>query len=290
MARWTKAEAIVPLAVALAALLVAASGRADDTALAFRRHGESVATRSVAELKQVAPARSVRIFEPYEQRELSFVALRFDRVLDAVYGAGWRNEEEILFTCRDGYQPSVPVARVLAHAAWLAVAREGAPFSLQKRESGRVQDVSLAPFYLIWENLADAQVRAEGDYAWPYQLVGVELIRSRDRFPHMAPPADAPAQVRAGFNAFRIHCSRCHRLNGEGGTIGPELNRAESPAGHRDAAWLRDWIDDPSRISPTTRMERLNPSVPDRDALIASIIAYLQVIADHPLRERGDGG
>ena len=90
-------------------------------------------------------------------------------------------------------------------------------------------------------------MRAEGDYGWPYQLVGVELIRSRDRFPHMAPPASAPAAVQHGFAAFRIHCSRCHTVNGEGGQVGPELNRAESPAGRRDPAWLRAWIDDPSR-------------------------------------------
>ena len=281
---------MTPLAFTLAALFVAATAHADDTALAFRRHGQPVASRGLAALKQLTPAQTVRVFEPYERREVAFVALRFDRVLDALYGASWRKEEELLFTCSDGYQPTVPVARVAVHAAWLAFAREGAPFSIQKLESGRVQDVSLAPFYLIWENLADAQVRSEGDYGWPYQLVGVELIRSRDRFPHMAPPASAPVRVQDGFNAFRIHCSRCHPVNGEGGEIGPELNRAEGPVGRRDAAWLRDWIDDPSRISPGTRMERLNPSVPDRDAVIASIIAYLQAIADHPLREGGDGG
>lgn len=281
MARWTAAERA---ALAILVALLALPARADDTALAFRRHGQPVATRELAALKQLTPAQTVRVFEPYERRELAFVALRFDRVLDALYGAGWRKEEELLFTCRDGYQPTVPVARVAQHAAWLAFAREGAPFSIQKLESGRVQSVSLAPFYLIWENLADAQVRSEGDYGWPYQLVGVELIRSRDRFPHMAPPANAPAQVWDGFNAFRIHCSRCHPVNGEGGKIGPELNRAESPVGRRDAAWLRDWIDDPSRISPGTRMERLDPALPGRGAVIASIIAYLQAIADRPLR------
>jgi cytochrome c2 len=277
---------IATLSLALLALL-AVPARANDAALEFRRHGERVAVRSLAALKQIAPAQSVRVFEPYEQREVAFDSVRLDRVLDAVYGAGWRREDELLFTCRDGYQPTVPVARVVAHAAWLAFAREGAAFSIQKLESGRVQGVSLAPFYLIWENLADPQVRSEGDYGWPYQLTGVELISSRDRFPRMAPPAGAPAQVQDGFSAFRIHCSRCHPVNGEGGRIGPELNRAESPSGRRDVAWLRDWIDDPSRISPGTRMERLNPSIPDREAVIASIIAYLQAIAAHPVRESG---
>jgi mono/diheme cytochrome c family protein len=284
LARWTTASA-------LAFALLALPARGDDAALAFRRHGELLATRSLAELKKTTGAQSVRVFEAYEQREVSFRALRFDRVLDAVYGAEWRGAEELLFTCRDGYQPTVPVARVVAHQAWLAFEREGTPtFSIRKLESGRRQDVPLAPFYLIWENIADTQVRSEGDWGWPYQLIGVELIRSRDRFPHMAPSASAPPQVQEGFAAFRIHCSRCHTVNGDGGQIGPELNRGPGAAGRRDAAWLRDWIDDPSRIAPATRMERLNPALPDRDAVIASIIAYLQAIAEHPSPETGEHG
>src|SRR6185503_976304 len=153
LARSTAVERTAAIALA-AALLCAAPARGDEAALAFRRHGQDVAQRSLAALKQVAPAQSVRVFEPYEQREVAFTALRFDRVLDAVYGAGWRSEEEILFTCRDGYQPTVPVARVVAHAAWLAFARERADFAIDKLESGRVQRIELVPFYLIWENTA----------------------------------------------------------------------------------------------------------------------------------------
>ncbi len=273
MARWTAPSA---LAVALFAL----TARGDEAALAFKSHGADVATRDLAALTALAPAQTIRVFEPYEAQEVAFRAVRFDRVLDAVYGERWRREQEILFTCRDGYQPTVPVARVVEHAAWLAFAREGsAAFAIHKRESGRVQDVALGPFYLIWENTADAQVRAEGDYAWPYQLVGVDLIRSRERFPHMAPRADAPAQVQEGFAAFRVHCSRCHALNGDGGEIGPELNRRPNPAGRRDAAWLQRWIDDPSAISPGTRMERLNPALRNRAQVIDAIVAYLQAMA-----------
>ena len=283
MARWKKAEALAGLALALACS--ATPARADEGTLAFRRHGAAVASRDVATLRKLARAETVRVFEPYEQREVEFRALPFDAVLDALYGARWRSEEEILFTCRDGYQPTVPVARVLAHRAWLAFERADAPFTIEKFESGRVRNVSLAPFYLIWENLDDAAVRAEGDYAWPYQLVGVELIRARDRFPRLAPPADASPAAQRGLREFRIHCSRCHPLNGEGGGIGPELNAAANPAGRRDPAWLRRWIDAPSQLVPNARMEPLAPDLPDRDAVLDAIVAYLQAMADHPRTE-----
>jgi mono/diheme cytochrome c family protein len=276
---------------ALAALLAATAlpSRGDDTALTFRRHGELVSTRDLAALKTLAEPRAMRVLEPYEQREVAFRALRLDRVLDAVYGESWRGEEEILFTCRDGYQPTVPVARALEHAGWLAFAREGADFALEKRESGRLQRVEIGPFYLIWENLADAPMRDEGDYGWPYQLVGIDLIRVRDRFPKLAPPEGAGPNAQRGLHEFRVHCSRCHPLNGEGGQIGPELNAAANPAGRRDPEWLRHWISAPSEIAPNTRMEPLNPALPDRDRVVAAIVAYLQAMAERPLGERASG-
>jgi mono/diheme cytochrome c family protein len=95
----------------------------------------------------------------------------------------------------------------------------------------------------------------------------------------MAPPLSAPAAVQAGFAAFRAHCSRCHTLNGEGGSIGPELNDPVPAAHRRDAVWLRHWIDDPSRVLPTARMPRLNPALAERGRAIDDIIRYLQAMA-----------
>jgi mono/diheme cytochrome c family protein len=281
----TRRSALPRLGLALALFVAAAAPRAGAASepaaapLAFARHAEPVATRSLAWLREAVPASVVRVHEPYEAREVAFEALPFDRVLDAIYTPSWRSEEEILFTCRDGYQPTVPVGRVLAHRAWLAFRRADQPdFAIRKPESGTLLETELGPFYLVWENLDDAAVRREGDYGWPYQLVGVELIRARDRFPAMTPPPGSPPDVLAGFAAFRVHCSRCHKLNGEGGGIGPELNAGASPLEYRDQDWLRAWIEDPARIRPGTRMPPLDPLLPDRAATADRILAYLHAM------------
>jgi cytochrome c2 len=273
-----------PALVAAAALLIAADAYAGEAPrLAFSRHDEPVTTRDLDALKGVAPVEEVRVHEPYELRTARFAALPFDQVLDAIYTPSWRDEEELLFTCSDGYQPTVPVARFLGHRAWLAFDRvDRAGFAIEKRESGELREVALGPFYLIWDNLEDATIRQESDYGWPYQLVGVDLIRSRDRFPKMTPPADAPAEVLAGFGAFRVHCSKCHRVHGEGGQIGPELASAASPLAHRDPDWLRTWIVDPKRILPEARMPALNPSLPDRERVVKEILAYLHAMRPEP--------
>lgn len=226
---------------------------------------------------------TVRVHEPYEDREVGFEAVSLAAVLDVVYGPDWRGAADrlLLFTCRDGYQPSIPVARVLAHQAWLAFARQANDgFAIRKLESGTRRRVELAPFYLIWENLDDAQVRSEADYGWPYQLVGIDLVRAEDRFPKMTPPVEAPQKAKAGFAAFQIHCSRCHTINGEGGTIGPELNGAPPSVELRDRAWLARWIDDPSQLLATARMPALARGTPSRHETIEALIDYLDAMAE----------
>lgn len=259
--------------------------------LAFALHSAPVARLDLAALRRLAEARSIRVFEPYEGREVRFLALPFEAVLDAVYGPAWRDEEELLFTCRDGYQPTIPVGRLRVHRAWLAFDRVDAEgFTIQKLESGERKRVELGPFYLVWENREDEALRLDGDYGWPYQLVGVDLIRAGERFPRMAPPPGADPRVVAGFAEFRIHCSRCHALNGEGGSIGADLNQPRSPVEYRDREWLRRWIDDPSQILPSARMPRLNPALPDRERVIEEILGYLEAMSRaRRTTERTDG-
>lgn len=258
-------------------------GGSDSSQLSFSLHSKPVASVDIATLRRSVTPRRIRVFEPYEGREVAFDALAFDAVLDAVYGNDWRTQQELvfLFTCEDGYQPTLPVQRVLDHQAWLAFDRadeEG--FSIHKLESGSQRRIDLSPFYLIWENLDDKQMRDEGDYGWPYQLVGVDLIEARERFPNTAPPKGASAAAVLGYAAFRVHCGRCHRINGAGGTIGPELNYPVSPVEYWKGEWLRKWIDDPSKIRPEARMPRLNPALPDRMQTIDNIIAYLQAMSN----------
>jgi mono/diheme cytochrome c family protein len=252
-----------------------------------------VANRSLDWLRDAVPVEQVRVSEPYEKADVDFSALPFAAVLDAVYGRAWREEEELLFTCSDGYQPTVPVARVLAHRSWLAFDRADAQgFEILKLESGQRRSISLGPYYLIWDNLKDPLIRQELDYGWPYQLVGIDLIRTGDRFPEMMPPADASPEVRAGFAAFRVHCSKCHKLNGEGGSIGPELNAATSPVEYRDRSWLERWIDDPSQINDSSRMPPLNRDLPDRAGTIDRILDYLVVMSERRAgaAHEGSGG
>jgi len=256
--------------------------------LTFLNESRPVTSLTVEALKARIEPRSVEVFEPYERARVTFTAFPLEKVLDQAYGPSWRTREAILFTCRDGYQPTIPVRRVLDHRAFLAFARGGnAGFTIVKYEEGTRKRIELAPFYVIWENFGDPRVRNEGDYGWPYQVFQIDLISFQSRFREMAPPPDAGPEVTAGFEAFVVHCSKCHAINGRGGAVGPELNYPVNPTEYLKDGWLRKWIDDPTSMRLAPRMPPLNPDLPERPRIIDEIIAYLNAMASHKIEPSG---
>jgi cbb3-type cytochrome oxidase cytochrome c subunit len=47
------------------------------------------------------------------------------------------------------------------------------------------------------------------------------------------------------------YCANCHMVDGEGGSVGPDLSRIGS---RHDAQWLKDWITQPDAVDPVANM------------------------------------
>ncbi len=264
-------------ALAIAVVLVAGAARGADE-LDFR--GAPKTGWSRAELAKLVPAQQVRVWDPYELREIELEAFPMNAVLDATFGARWRERDEILMTCKDGFQPSVPVQRFLKHRAWLAFRRiDQRDFELLEHDVTPPVRVNLSPYYLVWANLDDPQVRAEGDLGWPYQLVAVEPVDFQAHFPKLAPPAGAGEPVRQGFLAFRSYCLPCHTVNGEGGRVGPELNYPMNVTEYWHAPALRRWILDPRSVRSRAAMPSIAPGLADREGMVDTVITYLEAMA-----------
>jgi mono/diheme cytochrome c family protein len=256
-----------------------------DRSLQFFDQSQPMTSIALDELTREIEPHEVEVFDPHQGDNIRFRALPLPQVLDDAYGTSWRNREAIVFTCRDGYEPTIPVQRVLRHSAFLAVSRPArADFTLLEHRNGAIKRVELGPFYLIWSNLDDARIRAEGGYGWPYQVVRIDLVSFRSRFGDMAPGPTASHKARAGFEAFIVHCSRCHSINGRGGKVGPELNYPANPTEYMKERWLHKWIDDPTSMRSQPNMPPLNPMIPDRARVIDDIIAYLEAIASHKIK------
>lgn len=266
------------LGVAVCLLL---SSRGIATEIKFQKAGVLVKALDDRELRTLISPVSVEVYEPHEQGNVRYKAVSLRRVLDALYGTQWSQQEELLFTCADGYQPSIPVASILRGEGYLAFEREGsAAFTLVNKLQAD-EKVDLGPLYLIWDNLKDPSLKADGASSWPYQVIALDFVSFQSRFSAMAPAAKASASVTRGFLEFRKACSNCHRINGVGGEKSIELNYPMNVSEYFKAGFLAQWIDAPQKIRWNSVMPPFNPDHPQRKRAISDIVSYLEHMALH---------
>jgi mono/diheme cytochrome c family protein len=268
----------------IATLLLASVVRAEE--ITFKSYGKIVSSTSFQDLAKIVKPREIKIWEPHEQKEVVFKAFAAEEVFTAVYGVDWKKAEEALFTCSDGYQPSLPVDEFTKHKGFLAFARVGSKeFSVMNPEKKEM--IPVGPAYLIWENIDDASIRNQGTIpGWPYQVTTIDLIRFYDRFPHMAPPPTAGAAATRGFAQFRTRCMACHTVNGEGGGKGVELNYPSNPTEYWKADWLRRWIANPQSIRYNSDMHAFDQHLPTWKADLDDVVAYLETMAKNKFRPK----
>ena len=245
----------------------------------FKSNGQTVRALSLNDLRAIAPAVSIKVFEVHEKAERIYRALPARPVLDKVFGRDWEKAQEIVFTSIDGYQPSIPVVKLLAHDAYFAFAHEdGTPFTLTNRLQNN-EIVQLGPLYLVWDNIESKELLDAGASDMPYQIKRIEL-KLVPPFPDMIPPTRSSAEAQRGFMQFRQYCMACHTINGEGGGKAPELNYPVSVTEYIKPEYLKRWIVSPQSIRYNTTMSGLTGAILDRETATEELIAYLKAMSN----------
>ena len=240
--------------------------------------------------KKKAPAgldlhlHKLRVFDPYEKIEMEFEGYPLRDVLDREFGFSWRKlgpTHELQMKCRDGYRVSVPLSRILEHEALVAIRRaDKTGFDLMKKDVTPEKRVQLAPAYLVWENLRDHAIRAEGDFGWPFQWVEASLqkIGENDLLPR---PRDGSSKsALRGYSYFKIHCTKCHSLGGVGGKVGPELHYPKNVTGYWQKGRLVEWVLNPASFRIPNGMPPLAPEHPERKKIARDVVEYLGSIPE----------
>jgi len=259
-------------------LLSAPALSQNHTNIEFRDQGRVVRTLPLTDFGVITAAVPLKIFEAHEKKERTYQAYPVRPLLDHIFGKGWEQAEEIVFTSADGYQPSIPVARFRTHDAYFAFASgDDAPFTLVNILQND-ELIQLGPLYLVWDNLQSKALLADGAFGMPYQVIGVELTTLAIRYPNLSPPVHASAQAQRGFLHFRKHCLACHAINGEGGGKAPELNYPTSVVEYLRPEYLIRWIENPVSVRYNTLMPPLAVEIPNRAIVTQEIIAYLRAM------------
>ncbi len=277
VARWHRVRAAL---LAPALWLGSAAAPAEAATLRFLRDDAEVARLDLEALRRTCGEQTVTVEDPYYERRVRYRACPLGQVLrlglreDPAALAG----RDVLFRALDGYVKPASGARVAEDGAWVA-------FADADRASGFAplgrKQVDPGPFYVVWTGAAQRDTHA---YPWPYQLDAIEVTDLVRRYPHTVPrdvARDSPAW--AGFDVFRAECIACHAMNGEGGTVGPELNVPQSIVEYRPVEQLKRYIRNPAAFRYGNMPSHEHLSAADLDALVA----YFQVMKTQKHDPRG---
>jgi cytochrome c2 len=222
--------------------------------------GEKTKSYSLAELKKKLPTRTLTNNDPVYKRRMTFKGFRIKSLIELA-GPIPTELNEISFTAKDGYSPSIPLKELLTQNGIVA-------FNLSPAtQNGKKLDLN--PFYVVWEN--DESVPEY--FPRPYQLTKIEFQKFSDKFKAIYAESE-----KEGFQLFRTHCFKCHAINGTGGTMGPELNSPNNVLEYWDKSKLKNFIKDPNQFRANSKMPRV-PDITDKD--IDLILAYFDEMKSH---------
>lgn len=111
-----------------------------------------------------------------------------------------------------------------------------------------------------------------------FAIVFVALtIHSHTRFGELTNASEITPDVIAGKHVWhRKNCINCHTLLGEGAYFAPDLTKI---AQHRGEAYLRQFLQDPTRYYSEERHGRIMPNPNLSDQEIGQVIAFLTWIS-----------
>lgn len=237
---------------------------------------------TLQQLQQQVPVQQVDLDDPWYASRKSFRGFWFDELLQKTGFPPLDQGDELVLMASDGYAPTISAAQLAKQRAALVFAETGqADFSFTPLSQGK-ETVSPAPFYLVWP----AAGKAAQQYAWPYQLVKIELVRFRDKYERVIPFSAAPAAVQQGFALFKQECLKCHSINLQGGVLGPELNAPKNVTEYWQVNDLKDFIRNPESFRYQSKMPAFGHL---SDADIEAILAYLQQMKQQKISRKPAG-
>ena len=231
--------------------------------------------------RMAAPAATVTVHEPHlsvgdTHVAIDYVGYRAVDVLAHLFGSDWSSQAETVeFRALDGYVSRIPIQRFLTEDAFIVFARnDGFPFTVDNLAQNET-DVPLGPYYLVWDNIANPALLAEGARNWPYQVAEVLLVTLSDQ---ALLPQGLDERFHEGAALAKTHCLSCHMVNGYGGEK-HEGNLAESAKDYEEAEFV-SLVLAPLSVFDETTMPPLSDRLeePERERIAKALYDYLTAL------------
>jgi mono/diheme cytochrome c family protein len=231
----------------------------------------------LADMRAKLKTYTVKIDDPVYKAIKEYDAFALQDVLQLAGAEAGESADEIVFGTVDGYAPNMPFALLKDHRALVAYQEHSTPGRFAMVNQGKAK-ISPWPFYLVWEDGIKA-----GDVPWPYQLIKIEVVNWRQKYPNVAPEGAKPgSNEMKGFVIFKAECIRCHSINLQGGDLGPELNAPQNVTEYWKSDVLRDYIKDNSTFRYKSKMPAFTKLKSEQ---LDQLMAYLKHMKNHKIKK-----
>ena len=219
---------------------------------------------TLKDMKDNLKQHTITFFDPQYSKEKNYKAFKLKDFLNMAYGNEWMSSDytDISFKAYDGYDSISVTSNLKQDGAYLVFKdldyEDWEPVSYTKAYPG--------PFYIVWVNKNQT---TKNGYPWPWQLASMNLITFAEQFPEVVPKvADKNSTVYKGFELFKTRCVRCHAINREGGTLGPDLNAPRNILEYRPVDVVKEFIRNTSKFRFSHMPDHKDLSEEDLDNLI----------------------
>ncbi len=192
-------------------------------------------------------------FDPVFKRAKKYEAIPLKPYLEKLISASNLDtaNTEIIFLCKDGYNPGMALSKVMQNEPYLAIRDLDAPEG--KNWMDTLQG-KWSPFYLVWTNHSKG---AKG-FTWPYGLKYLQFKTSEGAYKAAFPIDENKI---AGFELYKEKCMKCHSMNMVGGVMGPEMNVPKNITEYWQIEDIKGFVKNPysyrynSKMPPVAHLE-----------------------------------
>lgn len=254
-----------------AATILGDAGRVSGE-ITFSIDDKPIRSKAVKTLVAELPQKRITSHDPYYEAKKEFFAVPAASLLKAGFDLTERQIHDATFSLEatDGYQVEIPGESLSESRAYFAYQdARGAwePIGSKKANPG--------PLYLVWSGKQPAH---DGKHPRPWGVVRIRKLEG-DRFEHIRPPEGfgEDRSAEQGYELFSSRCLRCHSINREGGSVGPELNVPRNILEYRDREQLAAFIENPQSFRYSAMPA--HPDLGKQD--LKNILDYLALMGQH---------
>ncbi|TNE97391.1 MAG: hypothetical protein EP326_11495 [Deltaproteobacteria bacterium] len=227
---------------------------------------------NLEQLQKQFVEREVSTYNLDTKRIETFLGFSMDNIIHSFWSDVKEANNFVQIECHDGYIAYIEAKKFRTNRSYIAYKLKGND-NFVTIDGYQKKIVDLGRFYLVWKESYKKGADTRRRHHWPWSIKSIKIINELPD--DIKPLKTASDDVNWGYLNFVKQCLTCHKLNGFGGEVGPDLMLSENWK-KQDDKWLMQYISDPKSLNKDSKMSRFPKYIDIREVRIRNISLYLR--------------